>query len=85
MTAVTGGLLSPFSYLNEVMVLGREEPQGILMLAPYSYDLRTKAVAAMKRGECKTDVSRMLNFLPQTRTKSICMFVRSVLDEATVG
>ena len=36
------------------------------MPAPYSYDLRTKAIAAVKRGEGKTDVSRMLNISRNT-------------------
>ena len=36
------------------------------MPAPYSYDLRTKALAAVKRGERKTDVSRMLNISRNT-------------------
>ena len=30
------------------------------MAAPYSYDLRTKAISAVKRGERKSDVCRML-------------------------
>ena len=36
------------------------------MPAPYSYDLRQKAIAAVKRGEGKTDVSRMLNISRNT-------------------
>lgn len=36
------------------------------MPAPYSYDLRTKAIAAVRRGERKTDVSRMLNISRNT-------------------
>jgi len=36
------------------------------MPAPYSYDLRTKAIAAVKRGEGKADVSRMLNISRNT-------------------
>lgn len=36
------------------------------MPAPYSDDLRQKAVAAVKRGERKTDVSRMLNISRNT-------------------
>lgn len=36
------------------------------MPAPYSNDLRTKAITAVKRGECKTDVSRMLNISRNT-------------------
>lgn len=36
------------------------------MPAPYSYDLRTKAIAAVKRGERKSDVSRMLNISRNT-------------------
>ena len=36
------------------------------MPAPYSDDLRRKAIAAVKRGERKTDVSRMLNISRNT-------------------
>lgn len=36
------------------------------MPAPYSDDLRQKALAAVKRGERKTDVSRMLNISRNT-------------------
>ncbi len=36
------------------------------MPAPYSYDLRAKAIAAVKRGEHKIDVSRMLNISRNT-------------------
>lgn len=36
------------------------------MPAPYSDDLRTKAIAAVKRGERKIDVSRMLNISRNT-------------------
>ena len=36
------------------------------MPAPYSNDLRQKAIAAVKRGERKTDVSRMLNISRNT-------------------
>lgn len=36
------------------------------MPAPYSYDLRQKALTAVKRGERKTDVSRMLNISRNT-------------------
>lgn len=36
------------------------------MPAPYSDDLRTKAISAVKRGERKTDVSRMLNISRNT-------------------
>ena len=36
------------------------------MPAPYSEDLRTKAIAPVKRGERKTDVSRMLNISRNT-------------------
>jgi len=36
------------------------------MPAPYSNDLRTKAITAVKRGERKTDVSRMLNISRNT-------------------
>jgi transposase len=36
------------------------------MPAPYSEDLRQKALAAVKRGERKTDVSRMLNISRNT-------------------
>ena len=31
------------------------------MTAPYSYDLRTKAIAAVERGERKSQVSQMFN------------------------
>lgn len=37
-----------------------------LMPAPYSYDLRQKAMAAVKGGERKSDVSRMLNISRNT-------------------
>lgn len=36
------------------------------MPAPYSNDLRTKAITAVKGGERKTDVSRMLNISRNT-------------------
>ena len=36
------------------------------MPAPYSDDLRSKAIAAVERGERKTDVSRMLNISRNT-------------------
>lgn len=36
------------------------------MSAPYSDDLRQKAIAAVKRGEGKTDVSRMFNISRNT-------------------
>lgn len=36
------------------------------MPAPYSYDLRTKAIAAVKRGEGKTAVSRTFNISRNT-------------------
>ena len=36
------------------------------MAAPYSYDLRQKAIEAVKRGERKTDVCRMLNLSRNT-------------------
>ncbi len=36
------------------------------MPAPYSDDLRTKAIAAVERGERKTDVSRMLHISRNT-------------------
>ena len=36
------------------------------MPAPYSDDLRQKAIKAVKRGERKTDVSRMLNISRNT-------------------
>lgn len=36
------------------------------MPAPYSYDLGQKAIAAVKRGERKSDVSRMLNISRNT-------------------
>lgn len=36
------------------------------MPAPYSYDMRTKAIEAVKRGEGKTQVSRMFNISRNT-------------------
>lgn len=36
------------------------------MPAPYSDDLRQKAIAAVKRGELKTDVSRLFNISRNT-------------------
>jgi transposase len=36
------------------------------MPAPYSYDLRQKAITAVKHGERKSDVSRMLNISRNT-------------------
>ena len=36
------------------------------MAAPYSYDLRQKAISAVKRGERKTDVCRMLKISRNT-------------------
>ncbi len=36
------------------------------MPAPYSEDLRRKAIAAVKRGERKTEVSRMMNISRNT-------------------
>ena len=36
------------------------------MSAPYSYDLRTKAIKAVERGECKSDVCRMLKISRNT-------------------
>ena len=36
------------------------------MPAPYSDDLRRKAIAAVKRGDRKTEVSRMLNISRNT-------------------
>jgi transposase len=36
------------------------------MPAPYSYDLRGKVIAAVKRGERKSDVSRMFNISRNT-------------------
>lgn len=36
------------------------------MPAPYSEDLRQKVFAAVKRGKCKTDMSRMLNISRNT-------------------
>jgi transposase len=36
------------------------------MAAPYSYDLRTKALLAVKRGEHKSDVCRMLKLSRNT-------------------
>lgn len=42
-------------------IIGRKKQPKIPMPAPYSNDLRTKAISAVKRGEGKTDVIRMLN------------------------
>ena len=36
------------------------------MPAPYSYDMRKKALAAVRRGERKKDVSQMLNISRNT-------------------
>jgi len=36
------------------------------MSAPYSYDLRSKAIKAVKRGERKIEVCRMLNISRNT-------------------
>lgn len=36
------------------------------MAAPYSYDLRSKAIEAVKRGERKTNVCRMLKISRNT-------------------
>jgi transposase-like protein len=36
------------------------------MAAPYSYDLRQKAIEAVKRGERKSDVCRMLKLSRNT-------------------
>ncbi len=46
--------------------IGKEEKQITLMPAPYSKDLRQKAIAAVERGERKSDVSRMLNISRNT-------------------
>ena len=46
--------------------IGKEEKQTTLMPAPYSEDLRQKAMAAVERGERKNDVSRMLNISRNT-------------------
>lgn len=46
--------------------IGKEEKQTTLMPAPYSEDLRQKAIAAVERGERKSDVSRMLNISRNT-------------------
>ncbi len=46
--------------------IGKEEYQITLMPAPYSEDLRQKALAAVERGERKIDVSRMLNISRNT-------------------
>ena len=40
--------------------------QGMPMPAPYSYDLRTKVIDAVKRGEPKSKVSRMFNISRNT-------------------
>ena len=47
-------------------IVRKKEPRGTLMPAPYSYDLRTKAIAAVKRGEGKTEVSRLFNISRNT-------------------
>lgn len=44
----------------------KEEYETRLMPAPYSEDLRRKAIAAVERGERKSDVSRMLNISRNT-------------------
>ncbi|MBD1838234.1 helix-turn-helix domain-containing protein, partial [Coleofasciculus sp. FACHB-64] len=36
------------------------------MPAPYSYDLRQKAIEAVKRGESKTNVAKMFNISRNT-------------------
>ena len=36
------------------------------MSSPYDYDLRSKAISAVKRGEGKTAVSRMFNISRNT-------------------
>ena len=43
-----------------------EESWEMLMSAPYSYDLRTKAIEAVKRGERKIAVCRLLNISRNT-------------------
>jgi transposase len=42
------------------------EKSGGTMPAPYSYDLRTKAIEAVKRGERKSKVCRMLQISRNT-------------------
>ena len=44
----------------------RAEDSEIKMPAPYSYDLRQKAIEAVKRGERKSDVCRMLKISRNT-------------------
>jgi len=44
----------------------REENSEITMPAPYSYDLRQKAIAAVKRGERKIEVSEMFHISRNT-------------------
>ncbi len=43
-----------------------EESLGATMPAPYSYDLRQKAIEAVKRGERKVKVSEMFNISRNT-------------------
>lgn len=43
-----------------------EESTGVPMPAPYSYDLRCKAIAAVKQGKRKIDVCRMFNISRNT-------------------
>ncbi len=43
-----------------------EESWEMLMSAPYSYDLRTKAIEAVKRGERKIAVCKLFNISRNT-------------------
>ena len=49
-----------------IRTYSRDVKEDQFLCQPYSDDLRTKAIAAVKRGERKTDVSRMLNISRNT-------------------
>lgn len=55
--------------LHEDDIVGVTEQLRITMAAPYSYDLRQKAIEAVKRGERKSDVCRMLKISRNTRLR----------------
>ena len=48
------------------IILDINASEEILMPGPYSYDLRTKAIEALKRGERKIDVCRMFHISRNT-------------------
>ena len=48
------------------IIVGINAHEEISMPAPYSYDLRIKAIKAIKRGERKIDVCRMLHISRNT-------------------